>query len=217
MIEKLGKRKYVLPLGIIIAIACIFSLIFYPMANMEMKNLPFAIVCLDEGVETSEGDVNLGDLVVNKITESTAEEGEVSPIQWTRLSSQEELEQAMNNNEFYGAMVIPRDFSQQQYDALVETMQTQIDEMQANVTDSLSFGSGTSGGLSLPSMTAGAGTAASGTPQLSAEAQKMIAAAQAAVAGAKENAQGAAANFQKDQATLVQSQKQLEAANAQAE
>ena len=129
MIEKLGKRKYVLPLGIIIAVACIFSLIFYPMANMEMKNLPFAIVCLDEGVETSEGDVNLGDLVVNKITESTAEEGEESPIQWTRLSSQEELDQAMSNNEFYGAMVIPCDFSQRQYDALVQTMQDQIDDL----------------------------------------------------------------------------------------
>lgn len=217
MIEKLGKRKYVLPLGIIIAVACVFSLVFYPMANMEMKNLPFAIVCLDEGVETSEGDVNLGDLVVNKITESTAEEGEESPIQWTRLSSQEELDQAMNNNEFYGAMVIPRDFSQRQYDALVETMQNQIDEMQENVTDGLPFGSGASGGLSLPSMSAGAGAAAGGTPQLSAEAQKMIAAAQAAVAGATKNAQGAAANFQKDQAALVQAQKQLEAAKAQAE
>lgn len=217
MIEKLGKRKYVLPLGIIIAVACIFSLIFYPMANMEMKNLPFAIVCLDEGVETSEGDVNLGDLVVNKITESTAEEGEESPIQWTRLSSQEELDQAMNNNEFYGAMVIPRDFSQRQYNALVETIQTQIDEMQANVTDSLPFGSSTSSGLSLPSMTAGVGAAAGGTTQLSDESQKMIAAAQAAVAEAKKNAQGATANFQKDQATLVQSQKQLEAVKAQAE
>ena len=217
MIEKLGKRKYVLPLGIIIAVACIFSLIFYPMANMEMKNLPFAIVCLDEGVETSEGDVNLGDLVVNKITESTAEEGEESPIQWTRLSSQEELDQAMNDNEFYGAMVIPRDFSQRQYNALVETMQSQIDEMQANVTDSLPFGSSTSSGLSLPSMTAGVGAAAGGTTQLSDESQKMIAAAQAAVAEAKKNAQGATANFQKDQATLVQSQKQLEAVKAQAE
>lgn len=217
MIEKLGKRKYVLPLGIIIAVACIFSLIFYPMANMEMKNLPFAIVCFDEGVETSEGDVNLGDLVVNKITESTAEEGEESPIQWTRLSSQEELDQAMSNNEFYGAMVIPRDFSQRQYDALVETMQDQIDEMQANVTDSLPFGSSTSSGLSLPSMTASVGAAAGGTTQLSDESQKMIAAAQAAVAEAKKNAQGATANFQKDQATLVQSQKQLEAVKAQAE
>lgn len=217
MIEKLGKRKYVLPLGIIIAVACIFSLIFYPMANMEMKNLPFAIVCLDEGVETSEGDVNLGDLVVNKITESTAEEGEESPIQWMRLSSQEELDQAMNNNEFYGAMVIPRDFSQRQYNALVETMQSQIDEMQANVTDSLPFGSTTSDGLSLPSMTAGAGAAAGGTTQLSDESQKMIAAAQAAVAGAKKNAQGAAVNFQKDQATLIQSQKQLGAVKVQAE
>lgn len=214
MIDKLGKRKYVLPLGIIIAVACIFSLVFYPMANMEMKNLPFAIVCLDEGVETSEGDVNLGDLVVNKITESAAEEGEESPIQWTRLSSQEELDQAMSNNEFYGAMVIPCDFSQRQYDALVQTMQDQIDEMQANVTDGLPFGSG---GLSLPSMSAGAGAMAGGTPQLSAEAQKMIDAAQASVAVATKNAQGAAANFQKDQAALVQSQKQLEAAKAQAE
>lgn len=138
--------------------------------------------------------------MVNKITESTAEEGEESPIQWTRLSSKEELDQAMSNNELYGAMVIPRDFSQRQYDALVQTMQDQIDEMQANVTDSLSFGSSASDGLSLPSMSAGAGAMAGGTPQLSAEAQKMISAAQAAVAGATKNAQGAAANFQKDQA-----------------
>ena len=89
--------------------------------------------------------------------------------------------------------------------------------MQENVTDGLPFGSGASGGLSLPSMSAGVGATAGGTPQLSAEAQKMIAAAQAAVAGATKNAQGAAANFQKDQAALVQAQKQLEAAKAQAE
>lgn len=46
MIEKLGKRKYVLPLGIIIAVACIFSLIFYPMANIAFGLAVLAVVCI---------------------------------------------------------------------------------------------------------------------------------------------------------------------------
>ena len=35
-----------------IVAACVMSVMFYPMANMEMKGLPFAVLSLDEGVET---------------------------------------------------------------------------------------------------------------------------------------------------------------------
>ena len=61
MFEKLGKAKYVVPLLIGIVAACVMSVMFYPMANMEMKGLPFAVLSLDEGVETPQGDMNVGD------------------------------------------------------------------------------------------------------------------------------------------------------------
>lgn len=211
MLEKLGKRKFMLPIGIMLAIGCVFSLIFYPIANMEMKNLPFAIVCLDEGVETSEGDINLGELVANKIVEATEEEGAESPIAWTRLSSQEELDQAMANNEYFGALVIPHDFSQQQYATLVDTMQNQIDGMRDSMGDAVPF---SSGGLSLSAMV---GAANSASPQLSAEAQAMIAAAQGALASATQQAQGAAATLQQEQAALENAKQELTEANTQVE
>ena len=56
MFEKLGKAKYVVPLLIGIVAACVMSVMFYPMANMEMKGLPFAVLSLDEGVQTPQGD-----------------------------------------------------------------------------------------------------------------------------------------------------------------
>lgn len=83
MFEKLGKAKYVVPLLIGIVAACVMSVMFYPMANMEMKGLPFAVLSLDEGVETPQGDMNVGDTLVENITSATAaEDGEESPIAW---------------------------------------------------------------------------------------------------------------------------------------
>ena len=87
MFEKLGKAKYVVPLLIGIVAACVMSVMFYPMANMEMKGLPFAVLSLDEGVETPQGDMNVGDTLVENITSATAaEDGEESPIAWTKVS-----------------------------------------------------------------------------------------------------------------------------------
>ena len=92
MFEKLGKAKYVVPLLIGIVAACVMSVMFYPMANMEMKGLPFAVLSLDEGVETPQGDMNVGDTLVENITSATAaEDGEESPIAWTKVGSQKEL------------------------------------------------------------------------------------------------------------------------------
>ena len=75
MFEKLGKAKYVVPLLIGIVAACVMSVMFYPMANMEMKGLPFAVLSLDEGVETPQGAMNVGDTLVENITSATAAEG----------------------------------------------------------------------------------------------------------------------------------------------
>ncbi|MFR1640065.1 MAG: YhgE/Pip domain-containing protein, partial [Eggerthellaceae bacterium] len=103
------------PLLIGVLVACVMSLMFYPMANMEMKGLPFAVLSLDEGVETPQGTVNAGDTIVENISSAAeSEDGEDSPIAWTQVGSQEELDEALENGEFYGALIVPADFSEKQ-------------------------------------------------------------------------------------------------------
>ena len=111
MFEKLGKRKFAVPLLVAVIIACVMSVMFYPMANMEMKGLPFAMLSLDEGVEGPQGTVNAGDALIENVTAAAdAGDGE-SPIAWTQVGSQEELDEALENGEFYGALIVPEGFS----------------------------------------------------------------------------------------------------------
>lgn len=189
MFEKLGKRKAAVPLAFALAISCVFSLIFYPMANMEIKNLPFAILSQDEGVSTSEGDVNLGSLVAENIMSATAEEGEDPVIAWNKVETEEDLKAALEENAYYGAIVVPKDFSEQQYQTIVQTMQEQIAKMQSQASSGLSSGSSPLAGL------ASALSGSSATPQLSAETQKAIGAAETLAQGAQAQAGAAASAF----------------------
>lgn len=131
MFEKLGSRKYAVPLVAAIVIACVMSLIFYPMANLEMKGLPFAVLSLDEGVETPQGTMNAGDAIVENML-ATSEDGEgASPIAWTRVESQQELDAALENGEFYGALVVPAGFSADQAAAKQAETQAMMEQAQA--------------------------------------------------------------------------------------
>lgn len=132
MFEKLGKAKYVVPLLIGIVAACIMSVMFYPMANMEMRGLPFAVLSLDEGVETPQGAMNVGDTMVENITSMAATDDEdESPIAWTKVGSQEELDEALENGEYYGAIIVPADFSAQQMAAKQAETQASLAQAQA--------------------------------------------------------------------------------------
>lgn len=205
MFEKLGKKKYAVPFVILLVMACFFSLMFYPMVHMELKDLPFAMVSLDEGVETSEGDVNIGSLVADNITQATGEEGQEMPLAWKSYDSQEALDQALANNELYGAIVVPADFSQSQYDQLVETMQEQIDNMQGSMSDMMSGATPASGLSSLSSL-----GASSATPSLSSEAQAMITAAQQNAQGVTASAATSAQAFKDAQTKVVELQQQYQ-------
>lgn len=113
MFEKLGPKKLIVPPLAVILIGCVMALMFTPMVKMSPQNLPFAILTLDEGVTTPQGEMNAGDLMVQNLTGESAAEGE-SPIEWHAVSSQAELDVALANNEYYGAITIPADFSQSQ-------------------------------------------------------------------------------------------------------
>jgi hypothetical protein len=112
MFENMGKRKYAMPLVAIIAVFCVMSLVVYPILNATPKNIPFALLSLDEGAKTPLGNVNMGDALVENLSAGLpVAEGQESPIAFTVLDSQEALDEAMENNEYYGAIVIPADFT----------------------------------------------------------------------------------------------------------
>lgn len=131
MLEKLGNGKFAVPLVAAIAIACVMSLMFFPMANMEMKGLPFAVLSLDEGVEGPQGTVNAGEGIVEGMTAAADDGDSASPIAWTQVASQEELDEALENGEFYGAVVVPAGFSADQVAAKQAEAQAALAQAQA--------------------------------------------------------------------------------------
>lgn len=115
MLEKMGPKKYAFPVLIVVLIGCVMALMFYPMINMSPKELPFAVVSLDEGATTPQGEVNAGKLMVDKLVNAPTPEGsDAAPIKWEQFDSQAAIDEAFANNKLFGALTIPADFTQGQ-------------------------------------------------------------------------------------------------------
>ncbi len=131
MFENMGKRKYLVPLGVVCGFLVLMSLLMFPMLRSEPANVPFAILSLDEGAQTAAGQVNAGQALVDKVTgaaqdDSGASDGASaveSPISWTVFTSQSEYDDALESSQFYGGIVIPADFTQTQIDAQAASAQ----------------------------------------------------------------------------------------------
>lgn len=131
MFEKLGKKAIVAPVGIGIVLCCILSLAVSPMLRANPQNVPFAIVNLDRGAVTIAGDSNIGKTMADNLVSGETslgdsdDDGESSSnsfsdaVSWTQLSSEEELREALANNEYYGGIVIPANFTSQQMNSAV--------------------------------------------------------------------------------------------------
>ena len=124
MFDKMGKKKYLVPLGVLCGFTLLMSLLMYPMLHSNPANVPYAILMLDQGIETTTGQVNAGQALVDKVSGAQSsqdgEDGEGSsdsPIAWTVFTSQEDFDSAMEDSQFYGGVVIPADFTQKQLDA----------------------------------------------------------------------------------------------------
>ena len=109
MLERFGQRKHALPIVLIVLFFCVFGLIMYPLLHASPKDVPFLMVSLDEGVTTPAGQINLGKEISGKISDAPE-----SPLAWTLLDSQAALDEALATNDYYGAVVIPSDFSAKQ-------------------------------------------------------------------------------------------------------
>ncbi|MCD8317250.1 MAG: ABC transporter permease [Eggerthellaceae bacterium] len=119
-----------MPLIIILGLAILFSLMFYPILQASPRNIPIAIVSLDEGMTTPAGETNVGQTLIDSVEsgeglslltgdDSSSDTSSSSldladALDWTILSSEEEAYEALDNNEYYAVLVIPEDFTQQQ-------------------------------------------------------------------------------------------------------
>ncbi|WP_127537223.1 YhgE/Pip domain-containing protein [Paenibacillus illinoisensis] len=94
----------------------IFSLTLFPSVKVEPKNLPIAIVNEDQGVEIpNQPTMNMGQTIVEtmqKTSEPTSDE--VHVVEWLEVKSAAEVQKGLNNQEYYAALVIPKDFSEKQ-------------------------------------------------------------------------------------------------------
>lgn len=112
------KNKLLLLTPIIaLAIIFIFSLTLIPSVQPEHKNLPIAIVNEDEGVELpNQAKMNMGKQLVEMIKEnSKASSDQKDPtVKWVEVKNTEELQKGLDNQEYYAALVIPKDLSAKQ-------------------------------------------------------------------------------------------------------
>jgi len=115
MLEKMGHAKYGFPVLVVILVSCVMALMFYPMIGMAPRELPFAVLNLDEGASTPQGDMNAGGMIVQTLTGPAAAGGtDPAPIAWRELASQADVDAAIADNELFGALTIPAGFTQQQ-------------------------------------------------------------------------------------------------------
>ncbi len=100
---------------IVLAVVIIFSLTLASNVNPTPKNLPIAIVNLDKGMDTPQGHLNMGDMIIEKINEVVKSSTESEPaVEFIKVANEAEVKTGLNDKEYYAAMILPKDFSQKQ-------------------------------------------------------------------------------------------------------
>ncbi|WP_209860527.1 YhgE/Pip domain-containing protein [Paenibacillus shirakamiensis] len=109
------KLFIVLPI-LVLAIIFVFSLTMIPSINPTPKNLPIAIVNEDKGIDVpQQGKMNMGDLIAKNIqTMSSFKSGTDSSVKWISVESNAKVQEGLNRQDYYAALVIPSDFSTKQ-------------------------------------------------------------------------------------------------------
>lgn len=105
------KNKLVVLSPIIaLVVVFIFSLTLFPSVQPQPKNLPIAIVNEDQGVQIpNQPSMNMGQTIVDMIQENST-----SAVKWVNVNTAEKAQKGMDNQKYYAALTIPKDFSAKQ-------------------------------------------------------------------------------------------------------
>nr|WP_249310504.1 DUF3533 domain-containing protein [Bacillus sp. FJAT-49736] len=101
---------------ITLAIIFIFSLTLFPSVQPQPKNLPIAIVNEDQGVQIpNQPKMNMGQTIIEMIQKNAKTTTDKNPtVKWVKVKSAVEVQKGLDNQKYYAALVIPKDFSGKQ-------------------------------------------------------------------------------------------------------
>ncbi len=147
--EKKMLKNKLLFLSPIIAllVVFIFSLTLFPSVQPKPKNLPIAIVNEDQGVEIpNQAKMNMGQTIVDMI-KKTSKTDEEPAVKWVEVKNKESVQKGLNNQEYYAALVIPKDFSTKQ--ASLRTPQPSSPEVEIYINQGMNTAASTMAGQML--------------------------------------------------------------------
>ena len=144
---KIFNQKLVIlsPL-ITFVIVFIFSLTLFPTVQPQPKNLPIAIVNEDQGVDLpNQPNVNMGQKIVDMIQKTSDTTKDDDPaVKWVKVESIEEVKNGLDQQMYYAALVIPKDFSAKQ--ASLQTPTPSSPEVQIFINQGMNMAAATMAG-----------------------------------------------------------------------
>lgn len=101
---------------IALAVIFIFSLTLFPSVQPQPKNLPIAIVNEDQGVVLpNQQKLYMGKSIVEMIQKKSDSAKDEDPaVKWVEVKSIEQVQKGLNNQKYYAAFIILKDFSAKQ-------------------------------------------------------------------------------------------------------
>ncbi|KLA31773.1 hypothetical protein B4077_3094 [Bacillus cereus] len=142
------KNKLLLLSPVIaLLVVFIFSLTLFPTVQPQPKNLPIAIVNEDQGVEIpNQPKMNMGQTIVDNM-KKTSKSDEEPAVKWVEVKNKESVQKGLNNQEYYAALVIPKDFSTKQ--ASLRTPQPSSPEVKIFINQGMNTAASTMAGQML--------------------------------------------------------------------
>ncbi|MCU5378536.1 DUF3533 domain-containing protein [Bacillus cereus] len=146
--KKMFKNKLLLLSPVIaLLVVFIFSLTLFPTVQPQPKNLPIAIVNEDQGVEIpNQPKMNMGQTIVDNMKKTSKSEEEPA-VKWVEVKDKESVQKGLNNQEYYAALVIPKDFSTKQ--ASLRTPQPSSPEVEIFINQGMNTAASTMAGQML--------------------------------------------------------------------
>ncbi|ANY70557.1 phage infection protein [Paenibacillus sp. BIHB 4019] len=144
------KNKWLMLTPIIaFAVIFIFSLTIFPSVQPQPKNLPIAIVNEDQGIALpNQSEMNMGQKIVETIQQSSnTATGEEPAVKWVEVKSVEEVQNGLDNQKYYAALIIPKDFSAKQ--ASLQTAAPSSPEIQLLINQGMNTAASTMAGQML--------------------------------------------------------------------
>jgi hypothetical protein len=108
-----GTKALIIAPVAVIVLSLLIALIIYPVANMQPKGLPVALLSEDEGMQLPSRAVNVGDMAIENIPNAMDEAAgdDPAPVRWIEPSDRAEALDMLESGDVYAVIIFPTDFS----------------------------------------------------------------------------------------------------------